>query len=80
MRIDPGMSADRLFELVSKRDFLGQTIEADPLNPPNLKFVKYYRIDNQEFAIELRKASRDAPYSVTSIRVARPGEPGSAKR
>jgi predicted nucleic acid-binding Zn ribbon protein len=70
-RIEPGMSADRLFELVSKHDLLGQTMEPDPFNPPNLQFVKYYRVDNEEFSVELRKASRDAPYGVTSVRVAR---------
>ena len=79
-RIEPGMSADRLFELVSQRDLLGQTMEPDPFNPPNLQFVKYYRIDNQEFAVELRKANRDAPYRVTSIRVEHSGERASTNR
>lgn len=79
-RIEPGMSADRLFELVSQRDLLGQTMESDPFNPPNLQFVKYYRIDNQEFAVELRKANRDAPYRVTSIRVGSPGDQASTSR
>lgn len=74
------MSADRLFELVSKHDLLGQTMEPDPFNPPNLQFVKYYRIDNQEFAIELRKAGSNAPYRVISVRVARLGEHAGTKR
>lgn len=79
-RIEPGMSADRLFELVSKHDLLGQTMEPDPFNPPNLQFVKYYRIDSQEFAIELRKASSNAPYRVTSVRVARLAVRAGTKR
>lgn len=79
-RIEPGMSADHLFELVSKGDLLGQTMEPDPFNPPNLQFVKYYRIDNKEFAVELRKANRSAPYRVTSIRVEHSGDRASANR
>ena len=68
-RIEIGMHADDLFELVSQRELVGQTIVPDRNNPPNLQFVKYYRIDDRDFAIELRKSSRYAPYTVTSILV-----------
>ncbi|MBE0622356.1 MAG: zinc ribbon domain-containing protein [Burkholderiales bacterium] len=79
-RIELGMSADRLFELVSRRDLLRQTMEPDPLYPPNLRFLKYYRVDNQEFAVELRRAKRDAPYTVTSIHIVRAGDRSSTRR
>ena len=68
-RIEAGISADRLFQLVSPRDLIGQTMEPDPGNPPNLRFVKHYHIDNKEFAIELRKLGSATPYTVTSILV-----------
>ena len=79
-RIELGMDADSLFELVSARDLLGQTMELDPGNPADLKFTKYYRIDQNEFAIELRKFSRNAPYTVSSIMVKHTGKVASAKR
>jgi len=79
-RIEPGMSADSLFELVSERDLLGQTMELDPGNPSDLRFTKYYRIDQNEFSVELRKSGRNAPYTVTSILVQRSGELAKASR
>jgi len=79
-RIEPGMSADSLFELASERDLLGQTMEPDPGNPGSLQFVKYYRIDKNEFAVELRKPSLNAPYTVTSILVERSGDRASANQ
>ena len=79
-RIEAGISADRLFQLVSPRDLIGQAMEPDPGNPPNLRFVKRYRIDNREFAIELRKLGSAAPYTVTSILVEPLDERTSASR
>jgi hypothetical protein len=79
-RVELGMNADSLFELVSARDLIGQSMEPDPGNPADLKFTKYYRIDQNEFAIELRKFSRTAPYTVSSILVKNTGKTASAKR
>jgi hypothetical protein len=79
-RIELGMSADSLFELVSERDLLGQTMELDPGNPSDLRFIKYYRIEQNEFSVELSKSGRNAPYTVTSILVQRSGELAKASR
>ena len=79
-RLEPGMSADSLFEVVSRQDLIGQTMEPDPANPPNLRFVKYYRVDGHEFAVELLKATANAPYRITWVRVLRPGERAEGNR